>query len=91
MSAKVSMTCMAFPPIVFWVLIRFGNTYYHILIARSLIQSKNRILSKYLFSYGDYNQILFSSRKSNRFIAGLTGGGYQSGTVQYVSEISNNK
>lgn len=57
--SKRGMTFLAYPSIAFWLLIYYGNTFYHILMAR--------------------------------FCNGLTGGGFQSGVVLFVSEISNDK
>lgn len=57
--SKQAMTFLAYPAIAFWLLIYYGNTFYHILIAR--------------------------------FANGLTGGGFQSGVVLFVSEISDDK
>lgn len=59
MGSKRAMTFIAYPSIAFWLLIHFGDTFYHILLAR--------------------------------FFCGLTGGGFQSGIVLYVSEIANDK
>lgn len=59
MGPKICLTLMAIPLVVFWIVIRFGNTFNHILIAR--------------------------------FCAGITGGGFQTGAVLFVSEISDNK
>lgn len=53
---KCAMTFLAFPTIINWILIYFGNSFVYLLLAR--------------------------------FIGGLTGGGFQSGTVLFVSEIA---
>lgn len=34
LGCKRAMVFLAFPPIVFWILVYFGNTFYHILCAR---------------------------------------------------------
>lgn len=57
--SKRAMIYLAYPVIAFWILIYFGNDFYHILAAR--------------------------------FFTGLTTGGFQSGVVLYVSEISSDK
>lgn len=59
MGSKRAMTLTAYPIIVFWLFIYFGNDFLFILLAR--------------------------------FATGLTTGGFQSGVVLYVSEISNDK
>lgn len=37
MGSKRAMTYLAFPAITYWILVRYGNTFYHLLAAR-LIQ-----------------------------------------------------
>lgn len=59
MGSKRVALLLALPIITFWLLIYYGNIYYHILIAR--------------------------------FIAGFTGGGVQSTTILFVSEIANDE
>lgn len=106
MGAKASMAIMAFPNLIFWILIRFGSSYYHILIARFvngiilILKCISVILETYYtysitLSFHCSNMLLYSSLLNAsilyRFIAGLTGGSYQTGTVLFISEISNNK
>lgn len=59
LGCKRSMLFLAFPSAAFWLLIYFGNTYYHILFAR--------------------------------FFTGWTGGGINTTTLLYISEIVNDK
>lgn len=51
LGAKRCMIFLAFPQIIFWLLVLFGNTYYHILIGRfatGLSCTYNKYFNKYL-------------------------------------------
>lgn len=49
---KRSMLFLAVPSIVFWTLIHFGDTYYHILVARAI--SGKRKITKYPIQISKY-------------------------------------
>lgn len=76
------MLILTFPSIAFWIIIYFGDTYYHILIARLISTLKNR-WNNYFHSY--------TEKHFNRFLNGLTAGGVQTTTILYISEIANDK
>lgn len=103
---KRSMLFLAVPSITFWTIIHFGDTYYHILVARA-ISGKNRINRNcvgFLFMRLRFIQpirvsplhlfILTFLNILSIFILkkkGFTGGGIMATLVLYISEISNDE
>lgn len=77
LGCKRTMMFLALPTSIFWVLIYFGNTYYHILMARYLDHFLHSMQSSNSNQMEQHN---FSPNQ--RFITGWTGGGVQTTGIQ---------
>lgn len=83
---KRAMLLLSLPCLAFWLLVYFGNTYYHILIGRffqGITGGNSKNNHSIQWGYFWLNQI--------RFFFFFIVGGIQSSIVLYVSEIADNK